>query len=107
MNTAPLSFKLRPEALVTALMLAALAACSTKQPSNSPATKAVATTERSETDMKPGGLLAGCQSLKAGGSYTVKEGAEGKEVSFFLDRDGSSDSIRRLRQLLSAGDYSL
>jgi hypothetical protein len=92
---------------LAAVLMGVLTGCGTGQPSNSPRAKGGKLAKGVDDVMSPGRLLADCEKLKSGGSYSTREGSGGKEVSFYLERDGSTGSIRRLRDILASSDYTL
>lgn len=94
-------------ACAAALTLGALAGCRTSQPSNSAPAKAAAPVERTDEDMKPERLLAGCVGLKSGGSYSTEGGSERKAVTFFLERDSKDGTIRLLQDMMGTLDMTL
>jgi hypothetical protein len=96
------------QAASTATMIAALASCGTGDPSNSPTTKKNRLVKaRSDAGMQPASVVEGCQRLKSGGSYVAHEGAGKKVVSFFLERDAGTGSIRKVGEVLESGQFVL
>lgn len=53
--------------------------------------------------MRPDRLLANCVSFESAGNYVVN----GTGVSFYVGRDGSGDSIRKVQDLMATCDFTL
>src|SRR5687767_14075655 len=91
-------------------LLAALPGCATspKQAEDSPKPEEEAAPvelaiDSNDAEMKPDRVMAKCAKLGSGGNYVT----EGKGMSFYLDRDSTGDSIRKVQELLASSDYKL
>jgi hypothetical protein len=88
-------------------ILAAQSGCSTFHPVNGAPKPAETVSERSDAEMRPDHLLSECKKLKSGGSYRLSDGPQDKEVMFYLDRNNTGESIRKLKELMSSFEFTL
>jgi hypothetical protein len=90
-------------ALVCACMVLPACSTSTSQPVNSAAAPGKITATEEDNAMRPDRMLAGCTSFESAGNYVIA----GTGVSFYVGRDKTSDSIRKVQELFSKCDFKL
>jgi hypothetical protein len=84
-------------------ILVALPGCAMVAKLKSDATPSKDASGRKDADMRPDRVLQKCASLGSGGNYVM----DGKGMSFYLDRDSTSESIRKMQKLLASYDFTL